>query len=106
MQKEEKRGVAITTWKGKFRYGEPIAFDTCYNCTSCCQIPMIGAGTKLLLCFSTYVKGTFIREYTHEITVAANLKKKYDEYMIFMECQVSSEEDEEPRTRKRRRTDI
>ena len=102
-EQEEKRGTTITTWKGKFRYGEPVAFDMCYNCTSNCQIPVIGAGAKLVLCFSTFIGPTYVREYTHEITVASTLKKRYDEYMIFMEGQMSSEEEEE-RTRKRRRT--
>ena len=102
---KEFRGSTEFSFFGipKFDEKDPIQFSLRFNCTSSCLIPVIGPKAKLLISISTFTGKNFLREYTHGITVASQLKKKYDDHMDDLEGQESSEEERE-RSRKRRRT--
>ena len=97
------RGSSEFVFRGKFKSGEALQFGARFNCTSQCQIPIIGPKAKLLISFSAYINEVFLKEYCKNITVASTLKKKYDEYMVQLEDQ-DSEEEERVNSRKRRRT--
>ena len=98
------RGASEFIYRGqpKFDDKEPLQFSLRMNYTSSCQVPIIGRNAKILISFSTFKDKTFLREYTHEITSAAAIKKKYDDHMDDLEGQLSEEEREN--SRKRRRT--
>ena len=99
----EFRGSTEFTYHGNFSSEEPLQFNLRMNCTSSCQVPIIGPRAKLVISFSTFVGKVFLREYSHEITSASNIKKKYDDFIQDMEDK-DSEEEERERNRKRRRT--
>ena len=63
----------------------------------------MGANANLQIIISTFIGDLFIRDYKRDITVSANLKKKYDEDMQKRYDEESSEERELERSRKRRR---
>ena len=52
----EFRGCTEYIFKGKFTEGETQQFNVRFNCTSQCQVPIIGPRAKLLITFSAFTQ--------------------------------------------------
>ena len=98
------RGVGQYTFKGKFESDEPTRFSLAFNCTTACQAGILGNGAKIQLVASLFINDVYVKELTHFITIAANLKKKYDDYMQTQWDAADSDEEDYSRSRKRKRT--
>ena len=90
-------------FQGKFEVGTPLDFKCQFNCTSSCQNGAIGAHSKIQLTISTFSNDVFLRDYSIFLTVASNIKRKFDTAMAQLESS-SEEMIQMERTRKRRRT--
>ena len=98
------RGQGSYTFVGKFEANEPVRYNIAFNCASACQAASLGCGNKIQIVVTAFVNDVFVKELTHDITIAASLKKKYDEEMQQQWDDYSSDEEEKTRSRKRRRT--
>ena len=100
---DEKRGVISVQFSGRFNMENSVDFKVQFNCTTSCQNGAIGASSKIQLSFSTFCQEIFLREYSINLTIAANIKKKYDDAMAQMDGS-SDDSIQLERSRKRRRT--